>query len=73
MTSRKGVKEQEVKRGLVFGSQCTHDTVDFLDQEVAMHAVMEMQWALTNNEERLYFKSYMLSRQGVKEKEGKGG
>ena len=37
------------KGGLVFGSQCSHDTVDFLAQAVAMHAVMVMQWALTNN------------------------
>ena len=41
------------KRGLVFGVQCSHDAVAFLAQAVSMGAVMEMQWALTNNVNRV--------------------
>ena len=56
-----------MKRGLVFGIQCSHDTVACLSQLVGMHGVMEMKWTLTNNLKRLSFKQSMLSREGVKE------
>ena len=44
------------RRELVFGSKCSHDTVYFLAQAVAMHAVVAMQWAITNNENMMSFK-----------------